>query len=60
MISMELAQTLLDGAPTDDKQVVVFSDGDHCVYHHRHDRDTLVADWTRARLCGTPSPAVVS
>ncbi|MET9400840.1 alpha/beta fold hydrolase [Kitasatospora sp. NPDC002965] len=60
MISMELAQTLLDGAPTDDKQMVVFSDGDHCVYNHRHDRDTLIADWTRARLCGTPSPAVVS
>ncbi|WP_405867847.1 alpha/beta fold hydrolase [Streptomyces sp. NBC_01515] len=56
MISMDLAQILLQGAPTDDKQMVVFSDGNHCVYNHKHDRDALIADWMTARLCGLPSP----
>jgi esterase/lipase len=60
MISMDLAQLLLSGAPTDDKQMVVFSDGNHCVYNHKHDRDALVADWMRARLCGLPSPAIAN
>ncbi|MDE3721927.1 alpha/beta fold hydrolase [Nocardiopsis sp. N85] len=50
MISDDLAALLLDGAPTDDKEMVVFSDGDHCVYNHRQDRDVLVADWMLQRL----------
>ncbi|WP_157968452.1 alpha/beta hydrolase [Streptomyces geranii] len=60
MISMDLAQILLQGAPTDDKRMVIFSDGNHCVYNHKHDRDALVADWTRARLCGLPSPEIAN
>ncbi|AXG81565.1 alpha/beta hydrolase [Streptomyces paludis] len=59
MVSMDLARILLGGAPTDDKQMVVFSDGNHCVYNHKHDRDAFVADWVRARLCGLPGPAFV-
>ncbi|NAS27371.1 hypothetical protein GT755_37595 [Herbidospora sp. NEAU-GS84] len=50
MVSMDLAQLLLDQAPTGDKQMVVFSDGQHCVYNHRHDRDVLIADWLTTRL----------
>ena len=38
--------------------MVVFSDGYHCVYNHKADRDALVADWLRARLCGLPSPEI--
>ncbi|MFM9441137.1 alpha/beta hydrolase [Streptomyces acidiscabies] len=60
MISMDLARILLRGAPTDDKQMVVFSDGNHCVYNHKNDRDALIADWTRARLCGLPSPEIAN
>ncbi|MFF4656239.1 alpha/beta hydrolase [Streptomyces sp. NPDC001381] len=60
LVSMELAQVLLRGAPTDDKRMVVFSDGNHCVYNHRHDRDALVADWTVARLCGRPNPTIAN
>lgn len=56
MVSMELGEMLLRHAPTDDKQMVVFSDGNHCVYNHRQDRDVLIADWMRARLCGLPRP----
>jgi alpha-beta hydrolase superfamily lysophospholipase len=58
MVSIDLAQILLSGAPTHDKQMVVFSDGYHCVYNHKADRDALVADWLRARLCGLPSPDI--
>ena len=56
MVSAEMAETLLRHAPTNDKQMVVFSDGDHCVYNHKHDRDVLIADWMRARLRGLPRP----
>jgi hypothetical protein len=37
--------------------MVVFSDGDHCIYNHRSDRDNLVADWMRERLSAAPRPA---
>ncbi|WP_242676255.1 alpha/beta hydrolase [Streptosporangium minutum] len=57
LVSMELAEALLHQAPTGDKQMVVFSDGQHCVYNHQHDRDALIADWLRARLHG-PATAV--
>ncbi|WP_210587701.1 alpha/beta hydrolase [Streptomyces sp. GESEQ-35] len=60
MVSMDLAQILLQGAPTDDKHMVVFSDGNHCVYNHKHDRDALIADWMTARLSGLPSPDFVN
>ncbi|WP_369264104.1 alpha/beta hydrolase [Streptomyces sp. R35] len=60
MVSNDLAEILLKGAPTDDTQMVVFSDGNHCVYNHKHDRDAFVADWMRARLCGRPSPAIAN
>jgi alpha-beta hydrolase superfamily lysophospholipase len=52
MISTPMAQDLLERAPTDDKEMVVFSDGDHCIYNHRSDRDALIADWMRSRLAG--------
>ncbi|MFI0087901.1 alpha/beta hydrolase [Streptomyces bobili] len=60
MVSMDLARILLRGAPTDDKRMVVFSDGDHCVYNHKQDRDALVADWMTARLCGLPGPEIAN
>jgi hypothetical protein len=30
--------------------MVVFSDGDHCIYNHLQERDMVIADWMRARL----------
>jgi alpha-beta hydrolase superfamily lysophospholipase len=47
-------QMLLDMAPTQDKRMVLFSDGDHCIYNHRSDRDNLVADWMLERLSAAP------
>jgi alpha-beta hydrolase superfamily lysophospholipase len=60
MISADLAEMLLRAAPTEDKRMVVFSDGDHCIYNHKVDRDVLVTDWMRARLCGEPTPEPLS
>jgi alpha-beta hydrolase superfamily lysophospholipase len=50
MIPTVASEVLLAAAPTDDKQMVVFSDGDHCIYNHRDDRDALIADWVHSRL----------
>ncbi|MEV5411994.1 alpha/beta fold hydrolase [Thermopolyspora sp. NPDC052614] len=58
LVSSDTARAMLEGAPTDDKRMVVFSDGDHCVYNHRADRDVLIADWMRARLSGLPEPRI--
>jgi esterase/lipase len=55
MIPMAVSEMLLAAAPTDDKEMVVFSDGDHCIYNHRDDRDALIADWVRSRLAGDVS-----
>ncbi|MFJ8021455.1 alpha/beta hydrolase [Streptomyces sp. NPDC096311] len=60
MVSMDLAQVLLHGAPTHDKRMVVFTDGNHCVYNHKHDRDALIADWLTARLRGLPNPEIAN
>jgi alpha-beta hydrolase superfamily lysophospholipase len=50
LVTNDIAQRLFDGAPTSDKHIVVFSDGDHCIYRHKSDRDILITDWMRARL----------
>ena len=50
MIPTAASEMLLAAASTDDKEMVVFSDGDHCIYNHRDDRDAMIADWVRARL----------
>lgn len=60
MVSMDLSQIMLQGAPTDDKQMVVFSDGDHCIYNHKQDRDVLIAEWMRARLSGQANPEILN
>jgi alpha-beta hydrolase superfamily lysophospholipase len=53
LVSDDMARALFERAPTQDRQMVVFSDGDHCLYNHRSDRDALIADWVRSRL-GAP------
>jgi esterase/lipase len=55
MIPTAASEMLLAAAPTGDKEMVVFSDGDHCIYNHREDRDALIADWVRSRLAGDVS-----
>ncbi|MGW6375288.1 alpha/beta hydrolase [Rhodococcus sp. NPDC055112] len=50
LVSDELLQMVSRLAPTDDQELVVFSDGLHCIYNHLKDRDMVVSDWIRARL----------
>jgi pimeloyl-ACP methyl ester carboxylesterase len=50
LVSDERVSRLIAVAPTDAQEMVVFSDGDHCIYNHRQDRDILMADWICGRL----------
>ncbi|MCS7482511.1 alpha/beta hydrolase family protein [Umezawaea endophytica] len=50
LVTDDWARELLRDAPAGGREMVVFSDGDHCVYNHRNDRDALITDWTRQRL----------
>ncbi|AGZ44138.1 alpha/beta hydrolase [Actinoplanes friuliensis] len=56
LVSTEQARLVLDSVPTADKQMVVFTDGEHCIYNHKTDRDVLITDWMTARLTGTARP----
>jgi alpha-beta hydrolase superfamily lysophospholipase len=51
LISVEHGKQLLARAPVTEKRMELFSDGDHCIYNHRSDRDMLISDWMRERLC---------
>lgn len=44
------AQALLDRGVSADKQLLVWEDGDHCLYNRAHEKHCLVADWFRERL----------
>ena len=40
---------ILHMAGSDDRTLVIFSDGDHCVYNHPDDKHNLVGDWILER-----------
>ncbi|WLE61160.1 alpha/beta hydrolase [Burkholderia plantarii] len=42
---LENARRIHDLAASHDKRLVVWDDGDHCIYNHSHEKNTLVADW---------------
>ena len=50
LVSTEAAQSLFDWAESADKQMVIYSDGDHCVYNHSDDKHNLISDWVSDRL----------
>jgi len=50
LVSVEHAHTFMARTPARQKHMELFSDGDHCLYNHRSDRDILIADWMRKRL----------
>ena len=58
LVPTEQAQMLLQMVPTQNKHMVLFSDGDHCIYNHRRDRDNLIADWMLDRLSLASSPQI--
>jgi alpha-beta hydrolase superfamily lysophospholipase len=50
LVSTDDARSLFDWAKSADKQMVVYSDGDHCVYNHSDDKHNLISDWILDRL----------
>lgn len=44
------ARRIHDEAASSDKTLVVWEDGDHCIYNHTNEKNLLVADWFEARL----------
>ncbi|WP_336335152.1 alpha/beta hydrolase family protein [Pseudomonas putida] len=47
---LENARRIHDGASSTDKRLVVWQDGDHCIYNHSHAKYCELADWFAARL----------
>lgn len=41
---------IAEGAPSEDRTVLFWDDGDHCMYNHTHEKHTLIADWFTDRL----------
>jgi pimeloyl-ACP methyl ester carboxylesterase len=50
LFTLEEARRIHDDAPSSDKTLIVWEDGDHCIYNHSHEKHVLVADWFAARL----------
>jgi alpha-beta hydrolase superfamily lysophospholipase len=50
LVTAEDAGFFFSQAASSDKQMVVFSDGDHCVYNHADDKHALIGDWMVSRL----------
>ena len=50
LVATEDARSVFDWASSADKQMVIYSDGDHCVYNHSDDKHNLISDWVSHRL----------
>ncbi len=42
---LDNARRIHDLAASHHKRLAVWADGDHCIYNHSHEKNTLVADW---------------
>lgn len=45
LVSIDHAKEKIIHTNSPSKHMVIFSDGDHCVYNHADDRNDLIADW---------------
>ncbi len=50
LFTVSSAQAILEGANSTDKTMIVWDDGDHCVYNHAFERNALTAEWFATRL----------
>lgn len=55
LFTPEEALPLAEAAPSADRTVLFWDDGDHCIYNHTHEKHALVADWFADRL-GAKAP----
>ncbi len=44
-------------APSAEKTLIVWDDGDHCIYNHSHEKHSTIADWFVRHLGGSPTDA---
>lgn len=47
---LENARRIYDGAACKDKTLIVWQDGDHCIYNHTHEKYCELADWFAVKL----------
>ncbi|PAJ86124.1 alpha/beta hydrolase family protein [Burkholderia ubonensis] len=47
---LENARKIFDDASSIDKSLVIWADGDHCIYNHSHEKFCTIADWFAKRL----------
>lgn len=45
LVSFADAQMIYESAPSRRKTMLVWDDGDHCIYNHSHEKHTQIADW---------------
>jgi alpha-beta hydrolase superfamily lysophospholipase len=50
LISDDEMQRLFSSLASLDKQMIMFSDGDHCIYNHADDKYVAIADWVTKGL----------
>jgi dipeptidyl aminopeptidase/acylaminoacyl peptidase len=50
VFSLANARQIHDRANSSDKTLLVWNDGDHCIYNHAAERNCTVADWFCERL----------
>lgn len=50
IITAEAAQAMLEAGISEDRHLVTFDDGDHCIYNHPDDKTALIGDWMASRL----------
>lgn len=50
LFSIEEAVAIAECAPAAEKQVLLWDDGDHCLYNHSFEKHALVADWFADQL----------
>jgi alpha-beta hydrolase superfamily lysophospholipase len=45
LVNYDDARVLYEAAPSTRKRLVVWDDGDHCIYNHSDEKHALIADW---------------
>lgn len=50
IITAEAARAMFDAGSSQDRHLVTFDDGDHCIYNHADDKTALIGDWMASRL----------
>lgn len=50
VFSIETARLLYQNSGSQDKQLVVWEDGDHCIYNHTLEKHCLIADWFAEKM----------